>query len=76
MNLPTSVVITGCDSMKVLEQALQAARDFKPLSPEAVQALLARTAPLAKQGKFEEFKTSTKFDGTTRNPHWLEGAKL
>src|SRR5688572_8665582 len=45
MNLPTSVVITGCDSQKVLEQALSAARDFKPLSKDQVQALLARTAP-------------------------------
>jgi predicted aldo/keto reductase-like oxidoreductase len=76
MNLPTSVVITGCDSLKVLDQALKAAREFKPLSPQQVQELLARTAPLAKKGEFEEFKTSTKYDGTTRNPHWLEDAKL
>src|SRR5438105_206886 len=31
MNLPTSVVITGCDSLKILQQALDAARSFKPL---------------------------------------------
>ena len=31
MNLPTSVVITGCDSLQILEQALEAARTFKPL---------------------------------------------
>src|SRR3989441_6855642 len=30
MNLPTSVVITGCDSLPVLEQALHAARSFRP----------------------------------------------
>src|SRR5215217_5390046 len=44
MNLPTSVVITGCQSMENLEQALTAARTFKPLSSEEVSALLARTA--------------------------------
>src|SRR6266404_6570894 len=32
LNLPTSVVITGCDSIKILEQALDAVRTFRPLS--------------------------------------------
>jgi hypothetical protein len=32
LNLLTSVVITGCDSMEVLEQALEAARTYRPLS--------------------------------------------
>ncbi len=76
MNLPTSVVITGCDSMEVLDQAVKAARDFEPLPKERVEALLARTAPFAKEGEFELFKTSEKYDGTTRNPHWLEEARL
>src|ERR1700730_9635191 len=31
MNLPTSVVITGCDSLPILEQALNAARSFQPM---------------------------------------------
>src|SRR5712671_1286456 len=31
MNLPTSVVITGCDSMPILEQAIEAASNFRPL---------------------------------------------
>ncbi|HET8667921.1 MAG TPA: aldo/keto reductase, partial [Terriglobales bacterium] len=34
MNLPTSVVITGIDSMDVLHQDLAAARDFRPMSKE------------------------------------------
>ena len=76
MNLPTSVVITGCESVAVLDQALKAAREFKPWPREKVQELLARTAPFAKQGEFELFKTSEKFDGTRRNPHWLEEARL
>ena len=36
MNLPTSTVITGIDRMELLDQALEAARTFKPMS-RAVQ---------------------------------------
>ena len=71
MNLPTSVVITGCDSMPILDQALQAARSFKPLTASQVSALLAKTATAAKAGKYELYKTSHQFDGTFGNPQWL-----
>jgi|SRR5215469_5134902 len=71
MNLPTSVVITGCDSIPILQQALNAARTFQPLGSEAVQALLAKTAQAAAQGKYELYKTSHNFDGTYQNPQWL-----
>ena len=71
MNLPTSVVITGMQSMENLEQALEAARTFKPMNKEVVSALLARTRSAAAFGKFEMFKTSAGFDGTARHPEWL-----
>ena len=71
MSLPTSVVITGCDSLVVLEQALHAARSFRPLSEAAVAALLGRTAQAARDGKYELYKTTRHFDGTYQNPHWL-----
>ena len=71
MSLPTSVVITGCDSLVVLEQALHAARSFRPLSEAAVAALLGRTAQAARDGKYELYKTTHHFDGTYQNPHWL-----
>jgi hypothetical protein len=71
MNLPTSVVITGCDSLQILEQALEAARTFRPLGEKQVAAILAKTAPVAAQGEFEPFKTTTGFDGTSHNPQWL-----
>jgi ABC-type branched-subunit amino acid transport system substrate-binding protein len=67
----TLTVITGIDSLKVLDQALQAARTFKPLSKEAVASLLARTSVAAATGKFELFKTGNRYDGTAHNPHWL-----
>jgi predicted aldo/keto reductase-like oxidoreductase len=71
MNLPTSVVITGCDSVPVLEHALRAARTFQPLSEAAVQSLLERTARAAHDGKYELYKTTHHFDGTHSNPQWL-----
>jgi predicted aldo/keto reductase-like oxidoreductase len=71
MNLPTSVVITGCDSMKILEQAIEAARTFQPLSDSTRQALLDRTAEMAKAGTLELYKTSPSFDSTAAHPEWL-----
>ena len=71
MNLPTSVVITGCDSPRILDQALQAARSFKPMTESEVSALLAKTAEAAEAGKYELYKTSHHFDGTVANPQWL-----
>jgi aryl-alcohol dehydrogenase-like predicted oxidoreductase len=71
LNLPTSTVITGIDRMEILDQALEAARTFKPMSKEAVSALLARTAEAAAAGQYEPFKTTTNFDGTAHHPQWL-----
>jgi len=71
MNLPTSVVITGCDSMTILQQALQAARTFQPMDSSQVAALLAKTSKAAEAGQFELYKTSHHFDGTYANPQWL-----
>jgi predicted aldo/keto reductase-like oxidoreductase len=71
MNLPTSVVITGCDSLPILQQALQAARSFKPLDSSEVASILAKTAKAAEAGQFELYKTSHNFDGTYANPQWL-----
>ncbi len=71
MNLPTSVVINGCDSIERVDQALEAARTFRPMSKEEVAAILAKTAQAAANGRFEPFKTTTGFDGTVHNPQWL-----
>jgi hypothetical protein len=71
MNLPTSVVITGCDSLPILQQALHAARSFQSMDSSQVAALLAKTAKAAEAGQFELYKTSHHFDGTVANPQWL-----
>jgi aryl-alcohol dehydrogenase-like predicted oxidoreductase len=71
MNLPTSVVITGCDSLPILQQALTAARTFRPMSESEVAALLAKTTQAARNGQYEQYKTTNNFDGTAHNPQWL-----
>jgi aryl-alcohol dehydrogenase-like predicted oxidoreductase len=71
MNLPTSVVVTGCDSLPILQQALDAARSFQPMDSSQVADLLAKTAKAAEAGQFELYKTSHQFDGTVANPQWL-----
>ena len=78
LNLPTSVVITGIDSMEILDQAFEAVRTFHPMSEQEVEVLLAKTAGVAQSGEFEPFKTTSIFDGTAQNPEWLgeEPARL
>ena len=76
MSQPTSVVITGCDTLGILMQGIDAAYRFKPLAGAEIQALLARTAPVASAGEWEKYKTSQTFDGTAQHPWWLETAAL
>jgi predicted aldo/keto reductase-like oxidoreductase len=71
LNLPTSVVITGMDSMEILEQAFEAAQTFQPINDRQVQTLLDKTAEAGARGEFEPFKTSSIFDGTAQHPDWL-----
>lgn len=73
LSLPTSVVITGVDSMKMLTQAFEAVKSFQPLSQVEMSALLDQTAPLAKDGRLELFKTSSHFDTTAKHPDYLGG---
>ncbi len=71
LNLPTSVVITGVESQRDLDQAFEAVRSFEPMDRAAVSNLLDRSRPHALEGKYELFKTSATFDGTAKNPQWL-----
>jgi predicted aldo/keto reductase-like oxidoreductase len=71
LNLPIAVQITGIDNQAVLDQALEAARTFRPLSSAQVASLLERTKPVAQEGRFELYKTSSHFDGTAHRPEML-----
>lgn len=71
LTLPTSVLVTGIDSMQILDQACHAVDTFRPLSGEEMDTLLARTREAAMSGCYEPFKTTSLFDGTAKNPQWL-----
>ena len=73
LNLPTSVVITGIDGKRALDQAFEAARTFRPLDGKQLDQLLAKTQGAASAGQYELYKTSAHFDATARNPDWLGG---
>lgn len=71
LTLPTSVVITGCETMERLDQALHAAETFRPLSNEQVIQMLAKTKPFADAGRCEPFKITALYDSTAQHPEWL-----
>lgn len=71
MNLPTSVVITGIDKLALVDQAAEAAASFRPLSPDEVAHLLARTAVVARDGRHETFKTTSEHDSTAKHLEWM-----
>jgi uncharacterized protein len=64
-------VITGIYNLQVLDQAIEAARTFKPMTTKEVASLLNRTQEASVNGRFELDKTSQHFDGTAMNPKWL-----
>jgi predicted aldo/keto reductase-like oxidoreductase len=76
LSLPTSVVITGCDTLPILEQALHVGNNFTPMTPAEMATLRARTAQHNGDGMLEGYKSSGRFDGTVKNPHWLTTAAV
>jgi aryl-alcohol dehydrogenase-like predicted oxidoreductase len=63
MSLPVVTTISGMDSVDVLEQNLAVARGFHPLSQAEMQSLSDRVRMFAADGRYELFKTTTKYDG-------------
>ena len=71
LNVPVSVQITGIDKPEILEQALQAVKQFKPMDGAQVATLISKSQEAAGAGKYELFKTTTHFDATIQHPEWL-----
>jgi aryl-alcohol dehydrogenase-like predicted oxidoreductase len=70
MSLPVTTTISGMDSLDVLRQNLRVARGFRPMTAAEMQALSARCAQTAADGRFEVYKTTIKYDNPeTRRPH-------
>jgi hypothetical protein len=53
---PVSTVIIGCDSIAQLEENVQLAREFTPLSDKQRVELVERAAPVSKQSLFFRFE--------------------
>jgi aryl-alcohol dehydrogenase-like predicted oxidoreductase len=71
LSLPTSVVITGIDSLRILEQAFEAVRTLSSVTQRELAAILKKTKSAASKGEFEPFKTTAQFDSTAAHPEWL-----
>jgi len=62
MSLPVTTTITGIDSLEVLHQNLDIARNFKPMSAQEMDELRNRCKQYAADGRYELYKLSLKFD--------------
>jgi aryl-alcohol dehydrogenase-like predicted oxidoreductase len=77
MSLPVATVVSGMKSLTELEQNLAVARGFTPLTGEERADLLARSAPAARDGVYERFKTTRQYDaneGRVAHDYPLVGA--
>jgi aryl-alcohol dehydrogenase-like predicted oxidoreductase len=64
MSLPgVTTTVTGIDSMRVLRQNIRIAGDFTPMSADEMEALRARVAELAADGRYELYKSTAKHEG-------------
>jgi aryl-alcohol dehydrogenase-like predicted oxidoreductase len=76
MSLPAATTISGIDSLYVLEQNLEIARNFQPMTVSEMDALRERCRTLAADGRFERFKTTKFYDGDLgREQHGYPSAK-
>ncbi len=73
LNLPVSVLITGIDDRRSMDQAFAVAKSFRPMAEPEMTALLSKTREAAAQGKYELFKTTAFFDTTAKHPDFLGG---
>ena len=55
LSRPVSTIIVGCDTIAQLEENVQLARDFTPLSDKQVEEIVARAEPVAKPSLFFRF---------------------
>jgi len=72
LSLPIAVLVSGMDSLGVLQQNLDIVRKFKPMSEDERAAVRKRVADKAGDGRFELYKISAKFEGPPgREQHGL-----
>ena len=57
LSLPVATLVSGIDSIQVLQQNLRIARSFVPMTVAEMDSLRQRVATKAEQGTFETYKT-------------------
>ena len=58
--------------LEILQQAIEARADFKPMSNDRSRHAAGQNrSRAAAKGEFEQYKTTHNFDGTYHNPQWL-----
>jgi aryl-alcohol dehydrogenase-like predicted oxidoreductase len=63
LSLPVASVVSGIDSREVLRQNLDIVRRFTPMTAAEMDQLRTRVAFYAKDGRFELFKSTNRYDG-------------
>jgi predicted aldo/keto reductase-like oxidoreductase len=66
LSQPIATLVCGMESTADIDQDVAVARNFRPMSAEEQQALIARTREVASDGRYEWFKTTQYFDSA---PH-------
>jgi aryl-alcohol dehydrogenase-like predicted oxidoreductase len=59
LSRPVSTVIIGCDTVPQLEENVQLAREFTPLSDSQLAELVKRVEPVSRQSLFFRFYDHT-----------------
>ena len=62
LSQPIATLVSGMDSIEVVDQNVAIARDFQPMSEEELSELAKATAKIASDGRHEWFKTTPYFD--------------
>jgi predicted aldo/keto reductase-like oxidoreductase len=62
-SLPVSTIICGMDSLEALRENVDTARKWCSPGQEEVEELLERVRPLAVDGRYEPYKSTTDYDG-------------
>jgi len=71
LSLPTCVVITGIDSMAILDQAFEAAKTYSSLSKADIEGILKKTVTVAADGKYDSSRPRPFLIRLRARPEWL-----
>ena len=72
LSLPVASLVSGIDSRSVLRQNLDIVRRFTPMTAAEMDHLRTRVALYARDGRFELFKSTNRYDGRIgREQHGL-----